>query len=113
MVDDHTKVNDELKQVANKENIPIPDALDSKHQSQIGKLSKLSGPEFDKAYAKEQLKDHETDVKDFSAEVQGGTDPNLKAFASSALPMLQQHLELAKNLNKTEKNTAKQAKSGD
>ncbi|HEX4748701.1 MAG TPA: DUF4142 domain-containing protein [Bryobacteraceae bacterium] len=107
MVDDHTKANDELKQVASKENIPFPDALDSKHQSQVSKLSKLSGPEFDKAYAKEQLKDHENDVKDFSAEAQGGTDPNVKAFASSTLPTLQQHLELAKNLNKSEKNAAK------
>jgi putative membrane protein len=100
MVVAHTKANDELKQVANKENIAIPDALDSKHESQIAKLSKLSGLEFDKAYAKEQLKDHKTDVRDFSAEAQGGTDPNVKAFASNTLPMLQQHLELAKNLNK-------------
>jgi putative membrane protein len=88
----------------------VPDALDSKHQSQIDKLSKLSGPDFDKAYAKEQLKDHQTDVKDFSAEAQSGTDPNVKAFASGTLPVLQQHLELAKNLNKSEKNAAKQAK---
>ena len=113
MVDDHAKANEELKQVASKENIAIPDALDSKHQSKISKLSKLSGPEFDKAYAKEQLKDHETDVREFSAEAQGGTDPNVKAFASSTLPILQQHLELAKNLNKSEKNAAKQAKGSD
>jgi putative membrane protein len=33
MVDDHTKANDQLKELASKENIPIPDALDSKHQA--------------------------------------------------------------------------------
>jgi putative membrane protein len=111
MIDDHTKANDQLKQVASKENIPVPDTLDSKHKSQIDKLAKLSGPDFDKAYAKEQLKDHQSDVKDFSAEAQAGSDPNVRAFASSTLPVLQQHLELAKNLNKSEKNAAKQAKS--
>lgn len=110
MVDDHTKANDQLKQIASKENIPVPDSLDSKHQSRIDKLSKLSGEDFDKAYAKDQLKDHQSDVRDFSAEAQGGADPNVKAFAASTLPTLQQHLELAKNLNKSEKNAAKQAK---
>lgn len=110
MVDDHTKMGDELKQVASKENIAIPDALDSKHKSQIDKLSKLSGEDFDKAYTKEQLKDHQSDVRNFTAEAQSGTDPNVKAFASSALPTLQQHLELAKNLSKSEKNAGKQTK---
>jgi len=110
MVDDHTKANDQLKQVASKENIPVPDALDSKHQAEINKLSKLSGNDFDKAYTKEAVKDHQTDVRDFNAEAQGGADPNVKAFASTTLPTLQQHLELAKNLNKSEKNAAKQAK---
>jgi putative membrane protein len=110
MVDDHTKANDELKQAASKDNIPVPDTLDSKHQSEIDKLSKLSGEQFDKAYVKNQLKEHETDVKEFSAEAQGGTDPEIRAFASSTLPVLQQHLELVKNLNKTEKNAVKQSK---
>ncbi len=100
MVDDHTKANDQLKEVASKENVVIPDSLDAKHQSRIDKLSKLSGPAFDKAYVKDQLKDHQSDVKDFSAEAQNGADPNVRAFASSTLPTLQQHLELVKNLNK-------------
>jgi putative membrane protein len=108
MVDDHTKANDQLKQVASKENISIPESLDSKHQSRIDKLSKLSGTDFDKAYIKDQLKDHQTDVKEFSAEAQGGTDPNIKAFASNTLPILQEHLNMVKNLNKSEKNAAKQ-----
>jgi putative membrane protein len=107
MVDDHTKANDQLKQIAAQDKIQIPDSLDSKHQSRIDKLSKLSGEQFDKAYVKDQLKDHETDVKDFNAEAQNGSDPNIKAFASSTLPVLQQHLDLVKNLNKSEKQMAK------
>ena len=107
MVDDHTKANDQLKQIASKENMSVPDALDSKHQSRIDKLSKLSGADFDKAYIKDQLKDHQTDMKEFSAEAQSGMDPNVKTFASSTLPTLQEHLEMAKNLNKSEKSAAK------
>lgn len=103
MVDDHTKANDTLKQVASKENISLPDTLDSKHQSRIDKLSKLSGDSFDKAYVKDQLKDHENDVREFQAESQSGTDPNIKAFASTTLPTLQQHLDLVKGLHNSTK----------
>lgn len=89
MVDDHTKANDELKQVASNDKMPIPDSLDSKHQSQIDKLSKLSGPDFDKAYLKAEIKDHRQDVDEFQDEAQGGSDPNVKQFASKTLPVLQ------------------------
>jgi putative membrane protein len=107
MVDDHTKANDNLKQAAGKSNIQIPDALDSKHQSRIDKLSKLSGENFDKAYVKDQLKDHQTDVREFTDEAQNGSDPNVKSFASSTLPILQHHLEMVKDLNKSEKQISK------
>jgi putative membrane protein len=103
MVDDHTKANEQLKEIASKSNIQVPDSLDSKHRSRIDKLSKLSGEEFNKAYVKDQLKDHQTDVREFSDEAQNGTDPNVKSFAASTLPTLQHHLEMVKSLNKAEK----------
>lgn len=106
MVDDHTKANEQLKEVAGKENITIPDSLDSKHQSRIEKLSKLTGPNFDKAYIKDQVKDHKQDVSEFKSEADNGSDPNIKQFASNTLPILEQHLTLAKDLSKTEKKTA-------
>jgi len=107
MVDDHTKANEDLKQAASRSNIQIPDSLDSKHKSRIDKLSKLSGEEFDKAYIKDQLKDHQADVREFSDEAQNGSDANVKTFASSTLPTLQHHLEMIKNLNKSEKQMSK------
>ena len=106
MIDDHTKAGDQLKKIATQDNMTLPTGLDSKHQARIDKLSKLSGPVFDKAYVKDQLKDHESDVREFTAESQSGSDPNVKAFASTTLPVLQQHLELIKDLNKTEKQTS-------
>ena len=108
VVDEQTKANQQLKEVATKENISVPDALDTKQQSRIDKLSKLSGPNFDKAYLKNQLKDEESQVRDFTDEAKGGTDPAIKSFASSALPSLQQQVEMAKNLNKSVKKSKTQ-----
>ncbi len=108
LLDDQTKTNDRLKQIANQQNISIPDALDSKHQSLIDKVAKLSGPEFDKAFLKQQLKEQEAQVRDFNDEAQRGTDPDFKTFAAGALPNLQQQLKTAKNLNKSTKKPKEQ-----
>jgi putative membrane protein len=100
MVDDHSKANDELKQVAGAQSITIPDTLDSKHQSRIDKLSKLSGAAFDNAYTKAQVKDHEEDVRAFQDEAQNGNNAAVKDFANKTLPTLQEHLTMAKDLSK-------------
>jgi putative membrane protein len=106
MIDDHSKVNEDLKQIATVVDISVPAALDSKHQSRVDKLSKLSGAEFDRAYIKDQLKDHQQDVKDFQQAAEYGSDPALKTFASKTLPMLQEHLSLVKDLDKGRKTSA-------
>lgn len=103
MVDDHSKANDQLKQLAGKSKIEVPAALDSKHQSRVDKLAKLSGPEFDKAYLKSEVKDHERDVDDFKSEANYGSDPNIKLFAMQTLPTLQEHLSAVKDLKKNAK----------
>ena len=101
MVDDHSKANDELKEVATKDNLTIPSSVDAKHQARIDKLSKLSGDQFDKAYIKDQLKDHKKDVREFQAESENGGNPDVKAFAGKTLPVLQQHLQMVKDLSKS------------
>jgi putative membrane protein len=106
MIDDHSKANEDLKQLGSKENINVPDSLDSKHQSRVEKLSKLSGAGFDRAYIKDQLKDHQQDVQEFQQEAQRGSDPNVKSFASKTLPVLEEHLSMAKDLDKAKKTTA-------
>jgi putative membrane protein len=103
MIDDHTKSNDELKQLATAGSVNVPDALDSKHQSRVDKLAKLSGADFDKAYIKDQLKYHQQNVKEFQQEEQYGSVVEVKSLASKALPTMQQHLELAKDLKKSKK----------
>jgi len=106
MVDDHSKANDELKQIASKNSVEVPAALPSKEQAKLDKMSKLSGTEFDKAYMKDMVKDHEKDVSEFQSEAQGGSNPDVKSFATKILPTLQEHLSMAKDINKSTKNMA-------
>jgi putative membrane protein len=97
MVDDHSKANDQLKQTASSQNMTLPTDLDAKDQATYDRLSKLSGAQFDTAYMRDMVKDHETDVKEFQREANSGKDPQLKSFASTTLPILQSHLQMARD----------------
>jgi len=106
MIDDHTKANDELKDIAGRKGITLPTSLDSKDQATYDRLAKLNGVEFDKAYMRDMVSDHRTDVSEFKRESEHGTDPDLKAFAAKTTPILEQHLQLAESTEtqvKTEK----------
>jgi putative membrane protein len=109
MVQDHTKANDELKQVASNKGLQLPTALDSKHQKVVDKLSKMTGADFDKAYMDDMVDDHKEDVSDFKKEANGGKDPDIKAFAAKTLPTLQDHLKMAQSTHDAVKKGAKTA----
>src|SRR2546421_2399819 len=99
MIDDHTKAGEQLKQVAAQKGITLPTALDAKHQAEVAKLSKLTGAEFDRAYMSMMVKDHKQDLKEFQDEANRGHDADVKGFASTTLPTLQEHLRMAEDVN--------------
>jgi putative membrane protein len=99
MVDDHSKANEELTRVVSAKAMTPPAALDAKHQAEMQKLSALSGEKFDKEYVKMMVSDHKKDVAEFQKEASGGKDADIKAFASSTLPTLQEHLQMIQRIN--------------
>ena len=95
MVTDHTKINDELKAVTSSKGISLPTALDPKDQATKKHLEGLNGAAFDHAYMEDMVRDHKHDIAEFQREADHGGDPDVKAFASKTLPILQEHLRLA------------------
>lgn len=100
MVDDHSKANEELKAAAKKANLEVPDKIDADHQKHIDTLKDMKGDEFDKAYVKHMLKDHEEDVAEFTKASKEAKDTNIKDFATKTLPTLKEHLDMVKKLDK-------------
>jgi len=99
MVEDHGKANKELESAASQANISLPQDMSSKDQATYDRLSKLSGPAFDHAYARLMLRDHEHDVAAFRHEAKNGEKEPIKSFASNTLPVLEQHLAMARQMN--------------
>lgn len=98
MVDDHSKANEQLKQVAAEKNIDVPQQLDAKDKATKARLEKLSGERFDRAYMKDMVRDHQKDVAEFQRASKIAKDPAIKNFAQQTLPTLQDHLKEAEKI---------------
>ena len=105
MVDDHGKANTDLTTLASSKGVTLPTSLDDKHREAVTKLSAMSGADFDRAYSKMMLKDHEKDVSEFEKQSTKGADADVKAFASATLPTLKEHLTMAKALPGNERSS--------
>lgn len=100
MVADHTKANQELKALAMKKNIEVPDDAELMNQAKAFILKQRDGESFDKAYANNQVMAHENTIELFQHATKM-KDAQLKAFAQKTLPTLQEHLKMARQLQTT------------
>jgi len=99
MVTDHGRSNAELTSLARSKGIEVPTALEPSQQAVRDRLSALSGNDFDRAYMSEMVRDHTEDIALFERAAEISTDPDLKAWAAQSLPMLREHLALARQVN--------------
>jgi putative membrane protein len=98
MATDHAKSGQELAQLAAGKGVELPKQPARKTQMEKDRLSKASGPAFDREYVKMMVKDHEQDVAAFKRESQQAQDPDLKAWATKTLPTLEDHLKSIKQI---------------
>ena len=92
MVTDHTKVNEELVNIAKEENLDL-----SKVHA---KTATISGDNFDKEYLTMLKADHEKDIAEFEKEANDtkpGEDRDVPAFAKKTLPTLKEHLQMVED----------------
>lgn len=93
MVKDHGKAGDKLMALAKMKNITLPSAPGADDQKAIDGLSQKSGADFDKAYVNGMADGHKKALKLFEDAAKNCSDPDLKAFAESTVPVIQKHLD--------------------
>jgi len=98
LVKDHSHANEELKAVAKAAGITVPSKISEKHQKHIDMFKNYSGADFDRDFIKHMVQDHENDIAHFTAASKEAKSADLRAFASKTLPVLKEHLEMAKKL---------------
>src|SRR5207245_801947 len=96
MVADDGRANAELAALARRKGLDVPTALEPSQQAMRDRLSGLSGPDFDRAYMSEIVRDHTEDIALFERTADISSDQDLKALATGWLPMLRDHLARAR-----------------
>jgi putative membrane protein len=100
MIDDHTKLNEQMKPVAQQLGVAVPDQISKGDRKTIAKLQALSGSAYDQAYIKDMVKDHKQDLNEFQMEASSGQDQTAKDAANQGSKVIAQHLQMAQQMAK-------------
>lgn len=103
MVRAHTQTSQQMTQIL--QNVPnapaLPTSLDAQHQERLNTLRQASADRFDQLYIDQQVEAHDmahTMLRDYA---QNGQIAELRTFASQTAPIVQQHLERAREIDQT------------
>jgi len=98
LVNDHTKALNDLVDLMTKAGMNQPGGLpEIKHEAQ-DRLKGLSGPAFDREYLDLMVKDHEKAISKFQQQEAKSQDDSLHKYVEQVLPMLQKHLDKAREM---------------
>ncbi len=100
MITDHAKSTKELTTIVNGGAVKatLPTGLDNRRQGLVDNLKQASTDDFDARYVDQQIDSHqeaETLMKGFADH---GDSDQLKAFAAKMAPIVQGHLDMAKQI---------------
>jgi putative membrane protein len=118
LVDDHTKTNAEVADLARQKGVTLSTAHSMSGQASdtsnprsastasanagtdksSGEFSNLSGQKFDQAFLEHVRNHHEKDIAAFEKQARSGSDADVKAFAEKTLPTLREHLAKVKSV---------------
>lgn len=91
MVDDHTRMNNEMAQVADSLGVMLPKSMNKEDQAEYDKLNGLSGNDFDMEYLSLMVKDHHKDLHEFRMEAASHADPALRDEVVKAEGVIHDH----------------------
>jgi putative membrane protein len=105
LIDDHTKANQDIEQLAATKGVKLPTSPSLTEKAKLEALEHWSQSGFDHHFADGVgVSAHESDVKEFTKQSMDAKDPDVKALAAKQLPTLQEHLSMARQLADATKN---------
>lgn len=93
---DHTQNNAQLATIVKSQGMMPPADVGPKNKVLMAKLEGLNGSAFDTAYLKSQVPAHQQMLALLQQEASAGKDAQLVAFAKQTIPVVQQHLSMAR-----------------
>ena len=96
MLQDHQQHGQAVRDAATRSGLKPPEMAMSTDQAQLlGALQGVSGKEFDTLYFKQQVLAHRSALTVEQMYAKSGDDPNLRQLATSAVPLIESHADMA------------------
>lgn len=93
---DHAAANQKAMDAAKGIGMDAPSEQNAKQKADYDKMSKMSGADFDKMFAKHMVADHQKDIAEYRKASK--TKDAAGEYASGEIDTLQKHLDTAKSL---------------
>ena len=94
---DHAAANQKAMDAAKGLGVNPPSGPNAKQKADFDKMSKMSGTDFDKMFAKHMVADHQKDIAEYKKAAAKNKDAGGE-YAAGQIDTLQKHLEAAKSL---------------
>ncbi len=98
MVDDHTKLNNDMAPIADSMGVRLPKSMSKENQAEYEKLNGLSGNDFDMEYLSFMVKAHHQDLREFRNEAAGTNDPTLHDAVEKGENVIHEHMVMVDKL---------------
>lgn len=96
MVNDHSLMTAELRQLSQKWHFAIPpEQMQPAQKQAYDQLSGQTGKAFDDAYVQHMVQGHTMAIKTFEQQAKDGKNTYVKLYAQKQLPTLRAHMEIA------------------
>lgn len=94
----HEVAKERLEEIADNQDVDLPDEPNDQQQQKQDKLSKLEGQQFDRQYLQTMIEGHKKTIQEFEQQAKTGPDQQVRQYAKNNLPALRAHLEMAQQL---------------
>ena len=101
MLADHARNWETLREAAVTSGLmPMQPHVGGDQMRFLASLQSLRGTEFDREYARQQVLVHTSTLTTMRGYAAKGSDPNLRRAAHLAVPIIEHHLQMARQMNK-------------
>jgi putative membrane protein len=98
MVEDHSKMDQQIRHWASLNGIKLPTTPSADGQELKDRLAKESGKSYDQEYIRSMLADHKKDISGLQHFMTSHPDTSLKSVVTQTLPILENHIRVAENV---------------
>lgn len=94
LVEAHTKMNADVKSLADKKGVTLPTDITEDQRKDIEKLAEKKGVDYDKAFVEKMKDKHEKAVDFYEKTSSKSDDPEIKSWASMNVAEVKSHLDM-------------------